>query len=138
LPVVELAETVFANQSALVTAIVRALWDDFNGRGPASRMWWHGKLDDVAKSFAYAKLPRPNGPDDLLAGLRVNAILVRRGFPAYEHEQPLVEIDFHAVFEEEHGVGVLTDGTSVLGTGYSLEVTPFGYKPLQRPKNPFA
>jgi hypothetical protein len=32
---------------------------------------------------------------------------------------------FEAPFEEEHGVGVLTDGVAILGTGYRYDVTPF-------------
>ena len=28
-------------------------------------------------------------------------------------------------FEEEHGVGVLTDGRTILGTGYSSDVSPY-------------
>jgi hypothetical protein len=41
------------------------------------------------------------------------------------YEKPVVELSFHAAFEEEHGVGVLTDGNTILGTGYSVDVRPF-------------
>jgi hypothetical protein len=34
-------------------------------------------------------------------------------------------LSFRAAFEQEHGVGVLTDGQTVLGFGYSGEATPF-------------
>src|SRR5262249_18004560 len=33
------------NQKSLPRQIVNALWEDFNGRGPRSGMWWHGDLD---------------------------------------------------------------------------------------------
>jgi hypothetical protein len=35
-------------------------------------------------------------------------------------------LSFHAAFEENHGVGVLTDGETIVGTGYGADVTPFG------------
>ena len=53
-------------------------------------------------------------------------ILVCGGFPGYPID-PLVELSFHAAFEEEHGVSVLTDGDSILGTGYYLDVVPYDY-----------
>ena len=39
----EIGALVVANQSKLATLITHTLWEDFNGRGPESGMWWHGK-----------------------------------------------------------------------------------------------
>jgi len=39
--------------------------------------------------------------------------------------KPLVELSFAAAFEEEHGVGILTDGKTIVGIGYTSNVTPF-------------
>jgi malic enzyme len=36
----------------------------------------------------------------------------------------IVALSLHADFEEEHGVGVLTDGEAILGLGYSADVLP--------------
>jgi hypothetical protein len=33
-------------------------------------------------------------------------------------------LNFEAAFEEEHGVGVLTDGQTILAIGYSHDATP--------------
>jgi hypothetical protein len=129
---VTVAERVLANHAALVGVITRALWDDFNDRGPDSGMWWHDDLEAVAKSFKSHKLPPPTKPEDLLPLMQPSGILVREMPPGYDRR--MVELTFHAAFEEEHGVSVLTDGEAVLGIGYNLDVTPFGFKP---PPTPF-
>ena len=121
---VAVAQTVLANQAKLVSIITKALWDDFNGRGPNSGMWWHGDLDQMIDALEFEEdLPRPKGPDDLLRILGNPTIIVHKQVHGYE--RPVVEITFAAPFEEEHDVGVLTDGKKVLGTGYSIDVTPF-------------
>ena len=30
-----------------------------------------------------------------------------------------------ATFDPEHGIGLLTDGHQILGTGYQMDVSPF-------------
>jgi hypothetical protein len=40
-------------------------------------------------------------------------------------DHPLAELSFAAAFEEEHGVGILTDGKAIVGIGYSSDVKPF-------------
>jgi hypothetical protein len=129
---VAVAERVLVNHKSLVGVVTRALWEDFNGRGPDSGMWWHGDLEAVAKSFKSHKLPPPTKPEDLLAVMQPSGVLVRETFPGYD--SPMVELTFHAAFEEEHGVSVLTDGNSVLGIGYNLDVMPFGSKPPSPPR----
>ena len=39
--------------------------------------------------------------------------------------RPGAEFRFGPWFEEEHGVGVLTDGQNILGLGYSHDVSLF-------------
>ena len=112
------AQRVIANQKTLVTTIVEALWEDFNGRGPDSGMWWHGDLGSVSENLEEMDLVIPRKPADLLPLLSLSAVIVR-------HEDQLVELCFGAPFEEEHGIGILTDGKTVLGTGYSSDVMPF-------------
>ena len=123
---VALADRVLANQAALVDVVAHALWEDFNDRWPNSGMWWHGNLNAVAKSWKALKLPPPAEARDLLPALQVMRIIVRGGFPTFPVD-PIVELCFHAAFEEEHGVGLLTDGESILGAGYYLDVMPYDY-----------
>jgi hypothetical protein len=127
-PAAATAERVLANQASLVGVVTQALWDDFNGGGPGSGAC--GDLDAVAKAMKSRKLAVPTAADDLRPALRPAAIIVRE-FPGYE--APMAELMFDAAFEEEHGVSVLTDGESVLGIGFNLDVLPFGFKPPQRP-----
>jgi hypothetical protein len=129
---IAVADQVLANHAALVGVVINALWEDFNGRGPDSRSW-HGNLEGVAKSFKSHKLPTPAKAQDLLPALQVSSLYVCEGFPGHD-AGPLVELQFHAVFDEEHGVSVLTDGRSVLGIGANLDVLPFGYKPPAPPR----
>jgi hypothetical protein len=44
----------------------------------------------------------------------------------YEHKKPIAELTFSAGFEPEHGVGILTDGNTILGTSYASDVLPYG------------
>jgi hypothetical protein len=118
---IALALKVLANQAELVATVAQALWDDFSGRGPDSGMWWHGDLEQVAEAM-YPEEP-PTAPDDLLAVMQVSRITVHKG--VHGDDKPIVELSFRAAFEQEHGVGVLSDGQAVLGFGYSGEATPF-------------
>jgi hypothetical protein len=123
---VALADKVLANQKEMVCKVTEALWKDFTGQGPESGMWWHGDLDQVAEAMD-ADEP-PAGPEDLLKVLQLSQVTVRKEVHGYK--KPVVELSFHAPFEEEHGVSLLTDGKEILGIGYSSDVTPF--KPAKR------
>jgi hypothetical protein len=86
-------------------------------------VWWHGELAQVAGAAEDANLPAPKKADDLLKLMRLFQISIRKeaeGCPG-----PVAELCFWAAFEEEHNVGVLTDGKKVLGTGYHLDVSAF-------------
>ena len=122
---VELASNVLTNQAELVPKVTNALWDDVSGRGPNTGMWWHNDLAQVAENLKWWRSPPPalTGPEDLLAVMQLSSIIVRKSVHGYD--QPIVELSFSAPFEDEHGVGILTDGRSVLGIGYSCDVTPF-------------
>jgi hypothetical protein len=126
-----LAAKVVANQAKLVSKIADALWDDFNGRGPDYGVWWHGSLDDVAKVIGSKSTLR--GPKDVLRLLQVDAVFIRRAHPGVSgYDKPAAEIAFHAAFEPEHGVGILTDGNAILGIGFTLDVAL--YEPPKRPR----
>src|SRR5829696_1039806 len=129
---IAVANQVLANHAALVGVVTDALWEDLNGRGPDSRAW-HGTLEGVAKSFKFHKLPPPTKPQDLLPVLQVSALYVNEGFPGHD-AGPLVEVQFHALFDIDHGLSVLTDGRSVMGIGANGDVLPFGWKPPAPPR----
>ncbi|MBC8140804.1 MAG: hypothetical protein H7Y38_05120 [Armatimonadetes bacterium] len=118
--VVAVVEKVVARSSAIADAVVTALWNDFAGDPPKSGMWWHGDLESVSEGIE----PPPTAPGDLPALLRLNRIIARDR--DYGTGTPVVELSFHAAFEEEHGVGILTDGEIILGTGYCYDVSPYG------------
>jgi len=130
---VALVRKVLANQNKLLTAVITALWEDFNDRGPDSGMWWHGDLRNVIDwgmkfqqdlktiSADIRDLPPLNSPDALLAWMRLSRITHRRHVSRCD--QPVVELSFVAAFEPEHGVGVLTDGDAILEQDTSMMST---------------
>ena len=122
----ELAVRILDHQDELVTAVTRALWEDFNGRGPGSGMWWHGDLATVQKSVDWeGDGHRISGPDDLLPTMRLfNILIEQRGD---EESEPVAQLCSWSSWEEEHNVGLLTDGSAILGLGYHLDVEPFGW-----------
>lgn len=121
---VKVALAVLADPTRLVGRVISALWEDFNGRGPESGMWWHGDLDQVVEPLEDEGLAAPAKADDLLPLLRLSQVTIRKN-TAWDDGKPCAELVFHAPFEEEHGVGVLTDGQAIFGTGYSVDVQPF-------------
>jgi len=121
---IAVAAKVLANQKELVGKVIEALWDDFNGEGPDSGMYWHGDLDQVAEELADDDdVSPPRKASDLAKLMSCPTIAVHQEVEGYE--KPIVELSFGAAFEEEHGVGILTDGAKIIGIGYSHDVTPF-------------
>jgi hypothetical protein len=76
-----------------------------------------------ALSWVTGDLPPLTGPESLQRWMRLSRVWVRKEMEG--RAGLLVELSFHAAFEPEHGVGVLTDGDSIVGTGYDYDVTPF-------------
>jgi hypothetical protein len=64
------AERVLANHAALVDEVIRALWEDFNGRGPGSGMGWNGDLATVAAGLPVSSGAAAGRPRTLLPPLR--------------------------------------------------------------------
>jgi len=121
---VALAERVLANQEALAAQVATAMWDDFTGRGPNSGMYWHGDLNSLADGMEFEEtLKPPKKAEDIPRLMMLMNITVTK--PRRGQGKPLVELSFAAAFEEEHGVGILTDGKTIVGIGYTSNVTPF-------------
>jgi hypothetical protein len=120
---VAVAVRVHTNHEALAREVARALWAEFDGRGPESSIWGHYGTDQLAAAFADNRLPPPAEPDDLRRGLKLLWVAVRKGVDGYP--RPVAELAFAAAFDEEHGLGVLTDGEKVIGTGFHGDVAPY-------------
>jgi hypothetical protein len=102
-----------------------ALWNDFTGRGPRTGVWWHGSMDELTEVLqGVADLPPPAKPDDIPAYLQLFQINIRND--VHQYDGLVAELCFHAPFEEEHNVGILTDGQEIIGIGHHLDVSPFG------------
>ena len=120
---VVVARHVVANNQWLLAEGVAALFADFSGGGPDSGMWWHSDLEHVREIIRSANGRPLNEPDDLQHLLGRPSILIQEF--GYGYDRPCATICFEAVFEPEHGVGLLTDGKRILGTGYQMDVSPF-------------
>src|SRR5437868_5775706 len=92
------------------------------GAGPDSGTYWHGELDQVTRGIESGEPPR--NARDLFRLMGLSEIRIRK--PAPRAQPPLAELNFDAAFQEEHGVGVLTDAWEIRGLGFSSDVTPFG------------
>src|SRR5262245_961518 len=62
---VQIALALVANEAKLPAMVIGILWEQFNGRGKKSDMWWYGDLKQVADNFGYGDLPAPKQPEDL-------------------------------------------------------------------------
>ncbi len=116
------AEGILADPDWLVELITTALFDDFQGDGPGSGMWWDGDIDAVEEILG---VDIPEEPQQLAALLYLTRILIRENH-RLEIDGPLAVISFGAAFEEEHGVEFLSDGQEVYGIGYTADAQPFG------------
>jgi hypothetical protein len=119
------------SQKKLVHNVCQAFFDDLHQDGyhaesvPHSKfgMWWSEDPVEVAMSCREAllkrlKRDRLRQPDDLIAVLYEPSIAI---YPSMmvSNSTPRTLINLGAEFEDEHGVSVLTDGSTVLNLGYS-------------------
>jgi len=123
---VSVAKRLIQNQEALVSKLLKALFDDLHGNGPDSGMWWHDAVEDVYWNWDEdpdLRNLRIEKPDSLRELLCCYAINISRFDDGYD--TPLATISFVSPIEEEHDIGILTDGTDILGTGYGDDPSPF-------------
>ena len=119
-----LAAKVLMNQEKLAADVANLIWDQFNGRGPHSGMWWYGDMKSVTEWLDDEVELTSAG--DIYELMALSSIMLHPEIHGYQG--PVVELCFHARFEKEHGVGVLTDGERIVGVGYMADPNPFNLK----------
>lgn len=123
---VRVALKLIKNQERVAARVAKAVWEDLNGKGYDSGMWWHGDLNTVAENVSRAhrgKTQPLSTSDDLHSLLGASSVLIRDTM--YLYEKPSATLMFQAAFDTEHGLGVLTDGNRIVGTGYQSSVGPY-------------
>lgn len=127
-PAVTIAKRIIKNQQTLVPRLLKALLDDLQGKGPKSGMWWHGDVasiyQDLAEEDGSLRKLKLESPESLGRLLGSPSVVVHKAVYDYDNK-PLATICLEALFEMEHGVGILTDGSKIIGTGYETDVRPF-------------
>jgi len=124
---VRIAERIVDSSYKLVEKIRTAIWRDLNGKGKDSGMWWHGDLESVLQN-ANNELPARKQLqqitlEDIGKIVGEPTVWIRKEVDYYE--KPCAVVCFRAAFDPEHGLGVLTNGTNVLGLGYQMSVGPY-------------
>ena len=124
---VVIAKRVIKNQETLSKRIAKAVWNDLRGNGEDSGMWWHGDTETINEMIDSGFNGRKRKPfekaDDVYHLIGGPSVWIRESIWLYE--KPSATITFEAAFDVEHGLGVLTDGNRVVGTGYQTSVTPY-------------
>lgn len=119
---VALLEKIVSNQEKFSSLILNGLWDEFNGDGPDTNMWWNGDLDAINEQFEGAGLPLAEEAADLLPAMRLANVAIYKLQPG---NKTVADFIFNALFEQEHGLSVITDGKAILGTGFIGDVAMY-------------
>ena len=118
---IRVASDLFMNHGQLITDGARMLFDDIRGDGPDSGMWWHDDLSHVNEILAnHAK--RLAELEDIFTLLNGPSVLIQES--GYGFDRACAIIGFESPIDIEHGLGWLTDGNQILGTGYRSDVSP--------------
>lgn len=122
--VVAMALSTLANCERLIESGLQALCDDFHGRGRDGGMWWRDGVDQILEILEKKDSPEIlDGPEKLYDWMSVPSILAQARGMGYPH--PCSIISFQSPIDEEHGIGILTDGQDVIGIGYQTDTCPF-------------
>jgi hypothetical protein len=122
---IAIAKRVIKNEASLAKRLIRALFDDLNGKGLDSGMWWHGDTQSILEFMDENMRSKIDltAEDDVPKLIGSPSVWIRPKVDYYK--KPCAVILFEAAFDPEHGLGVLTDGSKVIGTGYQMSVSPF-------------
>src|SRR5262249_11813194 len=91
----QIALEVQANQAKLPAMVTGVLWEQFNGRGKKSDMWWYGDVKQVAENFGYGDLPPPKRPEDLAPVMSFLRVCIYEG--KYDYKIPFADLNFNAL-----------------------------------------
>jgi len=100
------------NQQQIGEGIINVLWDNLNNIGLDSGMWWQ----EEALESIFKETTTPQSKEELKKHLHLYELFLHGA---------IAEFRFRATFEDEHGLGVLYDGKSIIGVGYVNEVRLF-------------
>jgi hypothetical protein len=96
--------------------------DDMTGKGPTTDYWWHDAMEDELTDILEED-GLPQSAEDLVQHLRFYGITMHEKVHGYDG--PLAELCFSSILEEEHGIGIVTDGERILGQGYQGDMALF-------------
>lgn len=129
----QLAEAIIQNGTRLIDQALQAFWEDLNDRGPDTGMYWHGDLSFpslgennssiVAELISEQGLPVPARWEDLRNVMSLKSLRIRRDLAPPKRWVGV--FCFEAAFDIEHGVGILTDGSNIIGIGYAGDADRF-------------
>ena len=133
-PAMKVLSSIRTSQKRLVVDICKTFFRDLHQQGyddlsaelEGFGMWWSRDPVSVALSCREALLKRRKRdhmwePEDLFAVLYEPRIRIHPDLGEPDGP-PHTVIQMGAEFEEEHGVGVVTDGKRVIGLGYADDV----------------
>lgn len=120
--VIRVACKTLTNIDQLLDDALAALFRDFAGEGPDSGMWWHDDMEHVLEILSGSSRLLASVQDlpDLLGA---PSILIQES--GYGYDAACAIMGFESPIDEEHGIGFITDGETILGTGYRSDVSPF-------------
>ncbi len=119
-----LANKIISNQQSLNERVLNAVWEDLNGRGPDTGMWWHGDRHTIHEAIhsEWRSTPPPlDAKQDLYKLMGRACIYVKPNHQDYKRICSLIAFD--SAIAPGHGIGVLCDGQRILGVGYSYCVS---------------
>jgi hypothetical protein len=125
---IHLCERIAKNQDKLVRNIRDSLFQDINGEGKDSGMWWrHDPIEFAVlcceflrEKTRFSRVYHPEQIEMLIGGPTITIDQY-----SSDSKAPLAMINVSTYFKDEHGLGVLTNGNSVLGLGYAGEASPY-------------
>ena len=124
--VIRISRLTIDNHESLIREGLLALYNDILGDKVDSGMWWHSEIDEMRKDgadFISGNKGLLTSQDDLTAFLGKPSIYVQNF--GYAYGKPCSTIIFNSMIDPEHGIGLLTDGESILGIGYGIEADVF-------------
>ena len=121
---IQVALATVANHEQLVATGLKVLHDDFHGRGADSGMWWTDDVDHILEILGdrYSK-DVLDSPPGLYRLLGCPSIDVQE--TGYGYDKPCAIIGFESEIDIEHGIGLLTDGKQIIGSGYRCDAGAF-------------